>query len=392
MPLSHRIYTCMVRVMLGFGAFLSLPALATDISTLSRYNLRPGVTEISRDVYDLHNFTIWVCVAIAIVVYGALLFSIYKYRRSKGAKAAKFSHSMKAEVVWTLIPVIILVIIGIPAINVLAKMYDAEASEIDVLVTGYQWKWSYEYLGEDVSFFSSMTSDKPQEYSVRDQIANAAPKDTNYLLVVDNPLVIPVDTKVRFLITANDVMHSWWVPDFAVKRDAIPGYVNEAWVKVDTEGTYRGQCAELCGKDHAYMPVVVEVVGKQEYQDWLAERKAENEAAGEAAQKEWTSEDLLARGEAVYTINCVACHQINGTGNPPIFPSLAGSPKVVGDAAVTIDTLLNGVQGSAMQAFGKQLGDADIAAVVSYIRSSWGNDASLVQPATVAEARAAFSK
>ena len=296
---------------------------------------------------------------------------------------------MKAEVIWTLIPVILLVIMGIPAVNVLAKMYDSRDSEVDILVNGYQWKWSYEYLGEGVSFFSNLTSDKPNEYSVRDQIENNAPKDAYYLLNVDNPVVIPVNTKVRFLVTANDVLHSWWVPDFAIKRDAIPGYVNESWVIVEEEGTYRGQCAELCGKDHAYMPIVVEAVSKQEYRNWLASKKAAQAEDAAAAGREWDTQALLERGEAVYTTNCVVCHQANGAGTPPVFPTLVDAPKVVGDAAATVDVVVNGVQGTAMQAFGKQLNDADLAAVITYIRSSWGNAPAdpVVQPSDIASAR-----
>jgi cytochrome c oxidase subunit 2 len=244
-------------------------------------NLREGVTELSREIYDLHMLILWICVAIAVAVFGVMIYSIATFRKSKGAVAADFDHNTKAEVIWTVIPVIILVAMAVPAARTLIKIDDTRGSELTVKVTGYQWKWQYDYVDEGVSFFSTL-SQASNEARILDSGVNVREVE-HYLLDVDNPMVVPVDTKVRVLITGADVIHNWWVPDFGVKKDAIPGYINELWFRADTVGTYRGQCAELCGRDHAFMPVVVRVVEQAEYDTWLADQKAARQAAAAPA-------------------------------------------------------------------------------------------------------------
>ena len=345
-----------------------LPALyAADVSAEYGLNMPVGVTDISRSVFDLHMQIFWICVVIAVIVFGVMFYSIFKHRKSKGAVAAQFHESTTVEIIWTIIPVFILILMAWPATTTLIEMYDSSDSDVDIKVTGYQWKWRYEYIGQDVDFFSNMSTPK-------DEIYNRAEKNVNYLLEVDNELVIPVNKKVRFLITANDVIHSWWVPDFAVKKDAIPGFINESWTRVNETGIYRGQCTELCGKDHGFMPIVVRVVEQEEYDTWIATKQAEAKAAAELAKLTFTLEEQMTRGEKVYATNCAACHQANGAGIPPSFPALKGSPIAVGPVEEHIKRVVNGVAGSAMQAYGAQLSEVDLAAVITYERNAWGND------------------
>jgi cytochrome c oxidase subunit 2 len=329
-------------------------------------NMAPGATAVSRAVFDLHMITFWICVVIGLVVFGAMFWSMLIHRRSTGQQPAHFHESTTVEILWTLIPLVILVIIAIPATKTLIKIYDTTESELDIQITGYQWKWHYKYLGQDVEFFSNLAT--PQS-----QIHNQEPKSENYLLEVDNPLVVPAGTKVRFLITGADVIHSWWVPAFAVKKDAIPGFVNEAWTRIDQPGIYRGQCTELCGKDHGFMPVVVEAKSKEDFAKWLAARKVEALQLKELTSKEWTREELIARGEKTYQTNCAACHQADGKGLPPMFPALKDSKIATGPQAEHLDIVLNGKPDTAMAAFGKQLSEVDIAAVITYERNAWGN-------------------
>ena len=263
-------------------------------------------------------------------------------------------------------PLLILLAMAVPATRVLIEIYDTSESELDIQITGYQWKWHYKYLGQDVEFFSNLTT--PQS-----QINNQTPKDEHYLLEVDEPLVIPVGTKVRFLVTAADVIHSWWVPALAVKKDAIPGFINESWTRVEEPGIFRGQCTELCGKDHGFMPVVVEVKSKEDFAAWLAERKQAALAEKELTTKQWTMDELMVRGEKAYQTNCAACHQPTGEGLPPMFPALKGSKIALGPIANHLDIVLHGKPGTAMAAFGKQLSPVDIAAVITYERNAWGN-------------------
>ena len=323
-------------------------ALADDIERWG-VNMPQGVTPVSRDIYGLHMDIFWWCVGIGVVVFGVMFYTMIVHRKANGAKAANFHESTALEIVWTIIPFAILIVMAVPATSSLLKIYDTSEPDMDVVVTGYQWKWKYEYLGEDVSFFSNMSTP-------RAQIENRAPKGPNYLLEVDEPLVIPVQKKVRFLITANDVIHAWWVPDLAVKKDAIPGYVNESWTYVDEPGTYRGQCAELCGKDHGFMPIVVEALPQAEYDAWLLAKKEEAATLKALTEKEFTFEELYAQGEAVYQKNCAACHQPDGAGVPGAFPAIKGSPIATGSMQGHLDMVVNGsAKNPAMAAFGPQL-------------------------------------
>ena len=344
-------------------------------------NLRRGVTPISQQAYDLHMLILWICVAIGVVVFGAMFISIIKHRKSKGAKPAIFHESTTVEIIWTIVPFLILIGMAIPATKALIAMENTSNPDLTIKVTGYQWKWGYDYLDEGVSFMSTLTTPK-------EQILDQQDKGENYLLEVDNPVVIPVDKKVRLLITANDVIHAWWVPDFGMKKDAIPGFVNDMWIKADTEGTYRGQCAELCGKDHGFMPIVVEVKNEVDYQQWLVAQKAAMEADAAGADREWSMAELMERGEKVYNTNCLACHQANGEGVPGAFPGLKGSALTTGPANAHLQIVMDGKPGTAMAAFGGQLSDIDLAAVVTFERNSWGNDlGDLVQPSEVKAAR-----
>jgi cytochrome c oxidase subunit 2 len=349
----------------------------------SAVNMRQGVTEISQKVYELHMLITGVCVVIGIVVFGAMIVSMLIHRKSLGAEPADFHDNTKLEILWTVVPIFILLGMAIPATSTLTAMYDAGDSDIDIAVVGYQWKWQYTYLDDDptqeVKFMSSLLT--PSE-----EIYNRAAKREHYLLDVDNPLVIPVGKRVRFLVTAEDVIHSFWVPDFAVKRDAIPGFIHEAWTVVNEPGIYRGQCAELCGKDHGFMPVVVRAVEQDEYDAWIAEKREEARAAYEIVGKEWTMDELMAEGEAVYNRACLTCHQANGQGLPPAFPSLVGQGISVGPIEAHIDIVLNGKAGTAMQAFASQLNPAEIAAVITYERNAWGNNVGdMIQPREINE-------
>ena len=330
-------------------------------------NMKPGATDVSRSVFDLHMAIFWICVVIGALVFGVMIYSMIAHRRSKRLHSSNFHENTKVEVAWTVIPLVILVVMAVPATQTLIHIYDSSESDVDIQVTGYQWKWHYKYLGEDVEFFSNLTTP-------RDQINNLSPKGEHYLLEVDEPLVIPTGAKVRFLITAADVIHSWWVPAFAVKKDAIPGFINESWTRVEEPGIYRGQCTELCGKDHGFMPVVVDVRSPEDYATWLGEKKAEAAKLAELTSKEWTLEELVARGEKVYQTSCVACHQASGEGMPPTFPALKGSPIVTQDIEAHIDIVVNGKPGTSMAAFGKQLSEVDLAAVITYERNAWGNN------------------
>jgi len=341
-------------------------------------NMREGVTAISRDVYSLHMIIFWVCVVIGVLVFGVMILSMLMHRKSLGVKPADFHHSTKLEIIWTIIPVVILVVMAIPSTATLTAMYDASDADIDIEVRGLQWKWQYTYLNDDpekeVKFISSLLT--PSE-----EIYNEARKRENYLLDVDNEVVIPINKKIRFLITSQDVIHAWWVPDFAVKKDAIPGFVHESWAIVEEPGIYRGQCAELCGKQHGFMPIVVRAVEQAEYEEWLVGKQEEAKAVFETVGKEWTQEELMVKGEEVYTRVCSVCHQANGQGLPPAFPSLVGTGLAVGSMQEHIDIILHGKAGTAMQSFSSQLNAAEIAAVVIYERNAWGNDmGDMIQP------------
>lgn len=352
-------------------------------------NMRQGVTETSHSVYDLHMTIFWVCCVIGVVVFGAMIYSMLYHRKSKGAVAAQFHESTTMEILWTVVPIVILVGMAIPATSTLLAMEDTSDADMSIKVTGVQWKWKYDYLdgdAEGVSFISSLHPDHDAARRVGSGVDVTKFGDT-YLMEVDNPLVIPTGKKVRFLLTAADVIHSWWVPDLGWKRDAIPGFVNESWTQVDEPGTYRGKCAELCGKDHGFMPIVIVAKAPEDYAKWVAEKKGVAEAEAASADREWTKDELMAKGEQVYMANCAACHQPAGQGVPPAFPALAGSAIATGDAAAHLDMVLNGKAATAMAPYRDILNDADLAAVITYERNAWGNSASVVQPAAVKAAR-----
>lgn len=334
-------------------------------------NLPSGVTDISQEVFGLHMLMFTICVVIAVLVFGAMFISMYLHRKSRGAKPANFHENVKVEIVWTVVPFIILIAMAVPAANTLIAMEDTSEADMTVLVTGSQWKWHYKYMDRDVEYFSLLATPK-------NQINNRFEKGENYLLEVDRPLVIPTGKKVRFLITSDDVIHSWWVPDFAIKKDANPGFINEVWTNVNEPGIYRGQCTELCGKDHGFMPVVVIAKEPAEYEAWISEQEAIQVQAKAEEQRllsmSMSMEELMVEGERVYNGVCAACHMPNGEGLPGVFPALKGSPMALNDIPGHIDIILNGKTGTAMQAFGKQLTLSEIAAVVTYERNAWGNN------------------
>ncbi|MBU2884262.1 cytochrome c oxidase subunit II [Gilvimarinus agarilyticus] len=359
--------------LLGFAVLLSSNWVLAEQTEQLKFNMTRGVTPVSQDIHGLHMLMFWWCVGIGVVVFGIMFFSMFVHRKSRGVKPANFHESTILELTWTAIPFAILIAMGIPASKSLIELYDTSESQVDVLITGYQWRWKYEILGEDVSFFSNLSTP-------RDEITGFAEKNPNYLLEVDEPLVLPVDKKVRFIVTANDVIHNWWVPAFGVKRDAIPGYTNESWAVIEEPGVYRGQCAELCGKDHGFMPIVVEAKSEADYRAWLEEKKAAAAALAELTEKTFTFDELYAKGEEVYNRSCAACHQASGEGVPGAFPSLKEG-ITVGPIEQHIDVVVNGVPGTAMQAFGEQLSEVDIAAVVTYERNAWANNmGDLAQP------------
>ncbi len=345
-------------------------------------NFQKPVTAIAQEVYGLHMLIMMVCVGIGIVVFGAMFWSIVMHRKSRGAKAARFHESTTIEIIWTAIPFLILVGMAIPSTATLIKMEDTRNADLVIKVTGYQWKWKYEYPDQDISFFSSLSTPRGQIDQHKAKVARAD-MNKDYLLEVDNAIVIPTGKKVRFLITANDVIHAWWVPQLAVKKDAIPGFINETWTRVDEPGIYRGQCAELCGKDHGFMPIVVQAVSDDEFKKWVSVKKAETVAAAADVGKVWTKADLMARGEKVYA-QCAACHGATGTGIPGVFPALKGGKITTGPVNGHIGMVLKGKPGTAMQAFAGQMNDADIAAVVTYERNAFGNNTGdVVQPSAV---------
>lgn len=344
-------------------------------------NMTQGVTPISHQLYDLHMIVLWVCVVIGIVVFGAMAYSIVMHRKSKGAVAAEFHESTVVEIIWTLVPLAVLIAIAIPATATLLDLEDTSKADINIQVNGIQWKWKYNYIDEGVEFISSLS----------EQSRNATKDPTgveNYLLDVDKPIVVPINKKIRFLFTSDDVIHAWWVPELAVKQDVVPGFINDSWAIIEEPGVYRGQCAELCGKDHGFMPIVVNAVSEDEYQKWLVAMKSEAAAVAASSDKVWTKDDLMAKGKSVYAATCTACHGATGAGIPGVFPAITNSPIAKGDAKAHIEMVMNGKTGTAMQAFKGQLSDADIAAVITYERNSFGNAVGdMVQPSTIKSLR-----
>jgi len=361
-----------ISLLTGIALFL----VSTLVSAEYGLNFPPPVTEIAKEVYSLHMLIMLVCVGIGVVVFGAMFWSIVMHRKSRGHKAATFHESTTIEIIWTAIPFMILVGMAIPSTATLIKMEDTKNADLVIKITGYQWKWKYEYLEQDVSFFSNLSTP-------RDQIDNKVAKGKDYLLEVDNQLLIPTGKKVRFLVTANDVIHAWWVPQLGVKKDAIPGFINEVWTRVDEPGTYRGQCAELCGKDHGFMPIVVQAVSEDEFKKWISVKKAEVVATAADAGKSWSKDELLQRGEKVYQ-TCAACHGATGAGIPGVFPAIKGSKIATGPLGAHLNIVMKGKPGTAMQAFAGQMNDADIAAVVTFQRNAFGNNTGdVVQPSAV---------
>jgi cytochrome c oxidase subunit 2 len=351
----------------------------------AQHNLPPPVTPVAREIYDLHLLMLGICAVIFVGVFSVMFYSIYAHRRSVGHKAVQFHENTTVEIIWTIIPFFILIGMAWPATKSVLALKDTANADLTIKATGYQWKWGYDYLkgeGEGISFFSNLATPSEQVYG-------QSPKGEHYLLEVDHHLVVPVGKRVRILLTAGDVIHAWWVPAFGVKQDAIPGFVRDTWFKAEQEGIFRGQCAELCGKDHGFMPIVVEVVSPEKYAAWVADEKKKLAGAAEDPNKVWDLASLRAHGEKVYTANCIACHQANGMGVPNAFPALAGSKMVNGPKGDNIALVLNGKQGTAMQPFGKQLSDTDIAAVITYTRNAFGNKPAenVVQPADVKSAR-----
>lgn len=373
----------MISMSNGLRNCLTLAFLAS-FSTLTfavEFDLREGVTDMSRRIQDLHHLSLAVCVVVGIIVFGAMFYSIVAHRRSRHPKPADFHESLLVEIVWTTVPILILVGLAIPATTTLLEIEDNSDPDLTILITASQWKWHYQYLEADIGFYSNMTTPTAQ-------INNLEPKGENYLLEVDNPLVLPTNKKVRFLTTSNDVIHSWWVPDFAVKQDAIPGFINEAWARLDQPGLFRGQCAELCGKDHAYMPVVVEVRLEAEFDKWIDDQRLAKElSSGQAVadrNKTWTMAELMPIGEQVFLTHCATCHESTGVGQGVTYPALAGGEIPNGPLEVHIDLVMNGRGGTEMQSWAPQLSDRELAAVITYERNAWGNStADVVQPKTI---------
>jgi cytochrome c oxidase subunit 2 len=378
-----------------FSLFLaSCKAYAED-----PFNLTEGVSPLSHDIYHLHMIIFWVCVAIGLVVFGVMIYSILFHRKSMGAKAAQFHEHLWLELTWTLIPILILVAIAIPATRVLIHMHDFSKPDLSIKVTGYQWRWRYEYLDLGINFFSNNATPL-------NEMQGKAPKGPYYLREVDHPLVVPIHKKIRFLITSNDVIHGWWVPDLGVKQDTIPGFINAAWTRINRPGIYRGQCSKLCGLNHAFMPIVVIAVTEKEFDAWVAQQKgiavpaapapASEKTAPEilpakpAAEtaKKLTLPELMKKGEPLYQGLCATCHKADGTGMPPVFPAMKNSKIVLGPVEKHIDIVLHGKPGTAMQAFKDQYSDEELAAIITYERNAFGNNTNtLVQPADITAAK-----
>ena len=350
---------------------------------VNQLDLHPPASKIAAEMIWLHDFMLIVCLVIFVAVFGVMFYSILKHRKSVGHKAANFHESVGVEIAWTVVPLIIVIAMGAMATRTVVAMKDTSNADLTIKATGYQWKWGYDYLrgdGEGISFLQTL------DVSHRVMSDSGKPTGDDYLLKVDHPLVVPVDRKVRIILTANDVIHAWMVPSLGVKQDAIPGFVRDTWFRADKTGDFYGQCAELCGKEHAYMPIHVKVVSQADYAVWVEGQKKAMAALADDPSKEWKLEELVARGEKVYAANCAACHKADGKGAGPI-KALDGSAMVLGETKAQIAVLLNGAAGGAMPAW-KQLSDTEIAAVATYTKNSWSNKTGkLVQPAEIVAAR-----
>jgi len=347
-------------------------------------NLQPAASKIAEAQHDLHWFLLIICAVIFVAVFAVMFYSIWKHRKDLGYKPATFTDSVTVEIAWTVIPFLIVIGMALPATKVLVAQKDTTNSDMTIKITGYQWKWGYDYLkgeGEGLSYISTLDS------SHRAMSDAGKPAGDDYLLKVDNPLVVPVGKKVRVITTATDVIHAWFVPAFGIKQDAIPGFVRDNWFRAEKTGDFYGQCAELCGKEHAYMPIHVKVLSEQDYTAWVAAEKKKLAAKMDDPSRVWNLDDLVKRGEKVYAANCAACHQANGKGAGPI-KAVDGSPVVLdADKNKQIAVLLNGQANGAMPSW-KQLSDTDIAAVITYTKNNWSNKTGqIVQPAEVLAAR-----
>lgn len=369
-----------------------MPAWAVKDSpggpAVKQLNLQTPVTQIAEQIYSIHNLMLYICLAIFVAVFGVMFYSILKHRKSLGHKPATFHESTTVEILWTIVPFFIVIGMALPATKTVVAMKDTSNADITIKATGMQWKWGYDYLkgeGEGISFLSTLATPRTQVGAPG--LAPTEARGVNYLLEVDNEVVVPVNKKIRIITTANDVIHGWTIPAFGVKQDAIPGFVRDTWFKAEKIGTYRGQCVELCGKEHAFMPIVVRVVSDADYTAWVDGKKKEMAAKADDPSKVWTVDELKQRGESVYTANCVACHQANGKGVPGAFAALDASPVVNGPKAAQVEILLNGIRG--MPGWKATLSDTEIAAVITYTRNSWSNKAAenIVQPAEVLAAR-----
>jgi cytochrome c oxidase subunit 2 len=376
-------------LMLGASLLVAgMPSWAVTDSqggpAVRQLNFQQPVTQIAEQIYSLHNLMLIICLVIFVAVFGVMFYSIFEHRKSLGHKSATFHESTTVEILWTIVPFLIVIGMALPATKTVVAMKDTSNADLTIKVTGMQWKWGYDYIkgeGEGVSFLSTLST--PHE-----QIVDPTKtKGDNYLIEVDNPVVVPVNKKVRLVLTANDVIHAWMIPAFGVKQDAIPGFVRDTWFKAEKIGTYRGQCAELCGKEHAFMPIVVNVVSAEDYKAWVDGKKKAMAALADDPNKTWTIDELKQRGEKVYAANCVACHQATGKGIPGSFPALDGSKVVLGPKLDQVKLVLNGKGG--MPPWKSVLSDTEIAAVVTYTRNSWSNKApeNIVQPAEVLAAR-----
>ena len=380
----------------------ALAALAAGATAHAGYHvdILPPASPIAQQIYDLHWAIMWVCAGIFVVVFGAMFYSIFKHRKAAGAQAAHFHENTTVEVIWTIIPFVILVAMAYPATKTVLQMKDASSPDLTIKVTAYQWAWEYDYLQDGVKFNSLLSTPRSQ---IEEWEKKGDKKNPDYLLEVNNPVVVPAGKKVRLLITSNDVIHGWYVPQLGVNQYGIPGFVKDTWFTADKPGTYRGQCSQICGKEHGYMPIVVVAKTPDEYAAWVKDQKAKMPQAEAPAQvaaapataaapaadpnKKWTLDELKANGEKVYAANCVACHQATGKGMPPAFPALDGSKVVTGPKGAQLALVLNGKQGTAMASFAR-LSDAELASVVTYTRNAWGNKTGeAIQPAEVKAAR-----
>lgn len=394
MKYAKRLQSLMLGALLlaaGMPAWAVVNRAAVDSQggpAVRELNLQVPVTQIAREIFGLHNFLLVICLVIFVGVFGVMFYSILKHRKSLGHKAATFHESTTVEIAWTVVPFIIVILMALPATKTIIAMKDTSNADLTIKVTGMQWKWGYDYLkgeGEGISFLSSLSTPRSQIGAPGVEPTEA--RGPNYLLEVDNEVVVPVKKKVRLVLTANDVIHSWTIPAFGVKQDAIPGFVRDTWFKAEKIGTYRGQCVELCGKEHAFMPIVVKVVSDVDYKTWVDGKKKEMAAKADDPNRVWTIDEMKQRGEKVYAANCVPCHQATGKGIPGTFPALDGSKIVNGPKADQLKIVLYGK--NTMPPWKSALSDTEIAAVITYTRNNWSNKAeqNIVQPAEVLAAR-----